>query len=72
MQIERKRTPGGREQGQWSYEGQKLEWRIRKGAGKLGRGWGMRAVVGLGKKLVFYSWFGRKISESVNKFCFLT
>lgn len=31
----------------------------------------MRVVVGLGKKLVFYFWFGRKISESVNKFCFL-
>lgn len=30
----------------------------------------MKSIVGSGKMLVFYSWFGRETLESLNKFVF--
>lgn len=63
--------PGGRQQRQWSCEGWKLDLRIRKKAGKLGRGQIMNGVVGSGKNLVFNSWFGGKTLKSLN-LCFMT
>lgn len=47
--------PGGRQQGQWSCEGWELNLRVRKEAGKLGRGQSMKGLVSIGKNLVFNS-----------------
>ena len=43
---------------------------IRKKARKLVRGQTMKVIVGSGKMLVFYSWFGGETLESFNKFVF--
>lgn len=60
--------PGGRQQRQWSCEGWELNLRVRKEAGKLGRGQSIKVLVGTGKNLVFNSQCGKETLESLNKF----